>query len=206
MEGFFIWSNYHAASRHCRGYRLYRQRAGAVDPAPPELEVGLDYQREQRRQTAVGRAPRAVGLPADPAGGGYSSARARWTWSFSACRTASRSRRPSRFAANGVRVMDLSADFRLQDRRRLQEMVWQATHGAGAAGVVCVWPVRGESRANSRRTADRQPRLLPTSVNLGLYPLAKAGWLSERVIVDSKSSVSGAGRSLEAALPVCRSQ
>ena len=41
------------------------------------------------------------------------------------------------------------------------------------------------------------PGCYPTSVNLGLYPLAKAGWLSERVIVDSKSAVSGAGRSLK---------
>src|SRR5690606_18669762 len=38
------------------------------------------------------------------------------------------------------------------------------------------------------------PGCYPTSVNLGLYPLAKAGWLGERVIVDSKSGVSGAGR------------
>ncbi len=38
------------------------------------------------------------------------------------------------------------------------------------------------------------PGCYPTSVNLGLYPLAKAGWLSQRVIVDSKSGVSGAGR------------
>ena len=32
-------------------------------------------------------------------------------------------------------------------------------------------------------------------MNLGLYPLAKAGWLGKRVIVDSKSGISGAGRS-----------
>lgn len=41
------------------------------------------------------------------------------------------------------------------------------------------------------------PGCYPTSVNLGLYPLAKAGWLGDRVIVDSKSGVSGAGRKPE---------
>ncbi len=44
------------------------------------------------------------------------------------------------------------------------------------------------------RTLIANPGCYPTSVNLGLYPLAHAGWLSERVIVDSKSGVSGAGR------------
>ena len=38
------------------------------------------------------------------------------------------------------------------------------------------------------------PGCYPTSVNLGLYPLAKVGWLGNRVIVDSKSGVTGAGR------------
>src|SRR5690606_10325405 len=38
------------------------------------------------------------------------------------------------------------------------------------------------------------PGCYPTTVNLGLYPLAKAGWLGDRVIVDSKSGISGAGR------------
>jgi N-acetyl-gamma-glutamyl-phosphate reductase len=38
------------------------------------------------------------------------------------------------------------------------------------------------------------PGCYPTSVNLALYPLARAGWLPPRVIVDSKSGISGAGR------------
>ena len=40
------------------------------------------------------------------------------------------------------------------------------------------------------------PGCYPTSVNLGLWPLAQAGVLGPRVIVDSKSGVSGAGRTL----------
>jgi N-acetyl-gamma-glutamyl-phosphate reductase len=38
------------------------------------------------------------------------------------------------------------------------------------------------------------PGCYPTSVILGLAPLARAGWLHGQVIADSKSGVSGAGR------------
>ena len=47
------------------------------------------------------------------------------------------------------------------------------------------------------------PGCYPTSVNLALYPLAKAGWLAPHIIVDSKSGVSGAGRSAKVATLYC---
>jgi N-acetyl-gamma-glutamyl-phosphate reductase len=40
------------------------------------------------------------------------------------------------------------------------------------------------------------PGCYPTSVNLGLWPLAQAGVLGPHIIADSKSGVSGAGRKL----------
>ena len=38
------------------------------------------------------------------------------------------------------------------------------------------------------------PGCYPTSIILGLAPLARAGWLAGTIIADSKSGVSGAGR------------
>jgi len=40
------------------------------------------------------------------------------------------------------------------------------------------------------------PGCYPTTVNLGLWPLARAGVLGPRIIADAKSGVSGAGRKL----------
>ncbi len=95
----------------------------------------------------------------------------------------------------GVKVIDLSADFRLHDPAayeqwyghphrhldRLAEAVYglPELHRAAIAGASLV--------AN--------PGCYPTSVILGLAPPARAGWLSGAVIADSKSGISGAGRS-----------
>ena len=48
----------------------------------------------------------------------------------------------------------------------------------------------------SRTNLVANPGCYPTSIILGLAPLARAGWLHGTVIADSKSGVSGAGRSL----------
>lgn len=98
------------------------------------------------------------------------------------------------FHAAGVLVIDLSADFRLADAQTytrwygvphtVTELLPQARYG------LC--EIYRDDLPGARLVA--VPGCYPTSVNLGLYPLAKAGWLSEKVIVDSKSGVSGAGR------------
>lgn len=102
-----------------------------------------------------------------------------------------------RFAEAGIRVIDLSADFRLHDpaayqrwyghEHTAQQLLQQFVYG------LC--EVNREQLRGARLIAN--PGCYPTSVNLGLYPLAKAGWLNQHVIVDSKSSVSGAGRSVK---------
>ncbi len=102
-----------------------------------------------------------------------------------------------RFAQTGVRVVDLSADFRLADAGAYERWYGQR-HTAPellAAFVYGLCEVNRDRLRGAQLIAN--PGCYPTSVNLGLYPLAKAGWLDERVIVDSKSSVSGAGRSLK---------
>jgi N-acetyl-gamma-glutamyl-phosphate reductase len=100
-----------------------------------------------------------------------------------------------RFIATGVIVIDLSADFRLANATSYRRW-YGKEHSApelldGFVYGLC--EVNREQLRGARRIAN--PGCYPTSVNLGLYPLARAGWLGDHVIVDSKSSVSGAGRS-----------
>ncbi|MCB9147419.1 MAG: N-acetyl-gamma-glutamyl-phosphate reductase [Caldilineaceae bacterium] len=98
------------------------------------------------------------------------------------------------FVEAGVLAIDLSADFRLIDSA-IYEKWYQTTHTAPELlnqFVYGLCEVYREQIRNARLIAN--PGCYPTSVNLGLYPLAKAGWLGERVIVDSKSGISGAGR------------
>jgi N-acetyl-gamma-glutamyl-phosphate reductase len=104
-----------------------------------------------------------------------------------------------RFQEAGVRVVDLSADFRLTDQK-IYERWYKTQHTAPellSQFVYGLCEVYREQIAGADLIAN--PGCYPTSVNLGLYPLAKAGWLSKQVIVDSKSGVSGAGR--KAAMP-----
>ncbi len=99
-----------------------------------------------------------------------------------------------RFAEAGVMVVDLSADFRLKDAE-IYTRWYHEKHTAPELLESFVYGLCEINRAQlpgSRRIA--VPGCYPTSVNLGLYPLAKAGWLGEKLIVDSKSGVSGAGR------------
>ena len=99
-----------------------------------------------------------------------------------------------RFYGAGVRVIDLSADFRLKDVD-----VYKRWYGIDHTAVELCAEARYGLCELYRSELDgaqliANPGCYPTSVNLGLYPLAKAGWLGERVIIDSMSGVSGAGR------------
>ena len=100
----------------------------------------------------------------------------------------------SRFYASGVRVIDLSADFRLKDVHAYKR--WYGIEHS--APELCAEARYGLCELYRSELPGAQlianPGCYPTSVNLGLYPLAKAGWLGERVVVDSKSGITGAGR------------
>jgi N-acetyl-gamma-glutamyl-phosphate reductase len=99
-----------------------------------------------------------------------------------------------RFYAAGVQVVDLSADFRLTDAQ-IYKRWYQEDHTAPELLNEATYGLCEVNRAQLKGSQlIAVPGCYPTSVNLGLYPLAKAGWLGERVIVDSKSGVSGAGR------------
>jgi N-acetyl-gamma-glutamyl-phosphate reductase len=94
----------------------------------------------------------------------------------------------------GVRVVDLSADFRLRDRDTYED--WYGPHGAPAlfgAGVYGLTELYREDVAGADLVAN--PGCYPTAALLGLAPLARAGAIGD-VVIDAKSGVSGAGRSL----------
>ncbi len=94
-----------------------------------------------------------------------------------------------------VKVIDLSADFRLLDAAVYEQWYGHPHHHTDllAEAVYGLPELHRVEIAHASLVAN--PGCYPTSVILGLAPLAQAGWLTGTVIVDSKSGVSGAGRS-----------
>jgi N-acetyl-gamma-glutamyl-phosphate reductase len=92
----------------------------------------------------------------------------------------------------GVRVVDLSADFRLHDRAVYED--WYGEHGAPALLGDAVYGLPELHRAQiAGADLVANPGCYPTAAILALAPLARAGLL-EDVVIDAKSGVSGAGR------------
>ena len=92
----------------------------------------------------------------------------------------------------GVRVVDLSADFRLADRGVYED--WYGKHGAPdlfGSGVYGLPELHREAIAGADLVAN--PGCYPTASLLALAPLARAGLIGD-VVIDAKSGVSGAGR------------
>jgi N-acetyl-gamma-glutamyl-phosphate reductase len=92
-----------------------------------------------------------------------------------------------------VKVVDLSADFRLRDVGTYEE--WYKPHPAPhliAEAAYGLPELYREQIADSELVAN--PGCYPTATVLALAPLARAGLLAD-VVVDAKSGVSGAGRS-----------
>jgi N-acetyl-gamma-glutamyl-phosphate reductase len=92
----------------------------------------------------------------------------------------------------GVRVIDLSADFRLHDLATYED--WYGEHGAPAHLPDAVYGLPELHRAQiARADLVANPGCYPTAAILALAPLARAGALGD-VVIDAKSGVSGAGR------------
>ena len=92
----------------------------------------------------------------------------------------------------GVKVVDLSADFRLRDPQVYGE--WYGEHGAPGLfghGVYGLPELYREQIAEAHLVAG--PGCYPTAAILGLAPLARAGLIDD-LVFDAKSGVSGAGR------------
>src|SRR5436309_8305616 len=95
----------------------------------------------------------------------------------------------------GIRVVDLSADYRLRDAKVYQEWYKEAHHDAAnlAHTVYGLPEVYGARIDGAKLVAN--PGCYPQTAILGLAPLVANDLIElSGIIVDSKSGVSGAGR------------
>lgn len=103
-----------------------------------------------------------------------------------------------------VRIVDLSADFRLRDEASYAEWYGHA-HQASALQKKAVYGLTEHYRdqvKTARLVAN--PGCYPTSALLPLIPLLKNKTISaDGIIIDAKSGVSGAGRSVKRNLLFC---
>jgi N-acetyl-gamma-glutamyl-phosphate reductase len=98
----------------------------------------------------------------------------------------------SELLARGVRVVDLSADFRLRDPAVYAE--WYREHPTPELIDEAVYglpELYREQLRGARLVAN--PGCYPTAAILSLAPLARTGLIAD-VVIDAKSGVSGAGR------------
>lgn len=107
------------------------------------------------------------------------------------------------FLAAGKKVVDLSADFRLDDAQVYE--AWYQPHCAQEFLAEAVYGLPEINRAQikgARLIAN--PGCYPTSIILGLAPLLKNGLIDPATIIaDSKSGTSGAGRGASVATLYC---
>ncbi|MBI4296653.1 MAG: N-acetyl-gamma-glutamyl-phosphate reductase [Chloroflexi bacterium] len=94
----------------------------------------------------------------------------------------------------GIKVVDISADFRLKDASLYQS--WYGfTHPAPDLLQQAVFGLPELHRAQIKSAAIiANPGCYPTSAILALAPAIKEGLIEPDIIIDSKSGVSGAGR------------
>ena len=97
---------------------------------------------------------------------------------------------------HGIKVVDISADFRLKDATEYLRW-YDFTHPAPQLLKQAVYGLTELYRsqvASAQLVAN--PGCYPTGAILALAPVVKAGLIEPDIIIDSKSGVSGAGRSL----------
>ncbi len=107
------------------------------------------------------------------------------------------------FLDAGLKVVDLSADFRIRNRETYEK--WYQEHSAPdllSEAVYGLPELYREKIAQARLAAN--PGCYPTSSILPLAPLLKSGTVSpDGIIIDSKSGTSGAGRGASVATLFC---
>ena len=101
----------------------------------------------------------------------------------------------------GVRIVDLAADFRLQDPQ-LFERWYKMPHACPDLLREAVYGIPEVNREAIRKARIvGNPGCYPTAVQLGFLPLLEAGLVdTQHLIADCKSGVSGAGRKAELSL------
>jgi N-acetyl-gamma-glutamyl-phosphate reductase len=98
----------------------------------------------------------------------------------------------------GVRVIDLSADFRIKDVAEWERW-YKVKHAAPelVGDAIYGLPELNRERIRGARLV-ANPGCYPTATQLGFLPLVEAGVVDvEHLIADAKSGVSGAGRKAE---------
>ena len=100
------------------------------------------------------------------------------------------------FARDGVKVVDISADFRLHDPD--EYALWYgAEHPAPDLLETSVYGLTELDREGiSSAQLVANPGCYPTAALLALAPVVEKGLIREQIVVDCKSGVSGAGRGL----------
>lgn len=103
--------------------------------------------------------------------------------------------------AAGVKIIDLAADFRLKDAKVFEKW-YGIPHTCTDILAEAVYGLPEINRAAIRSArVVANPGCYPTTMQLGLYPLLKAGVIdASHIIADCKSGVSGAGRKAEVAM------
>ncbi len=95
----------------------------------------------------------------------------------------------------GVRVVDLSADFRLSSLP-----IYEQWYGEHPRPDLLAEAVYGLTELHRARIAEARivanPGCYPTASVLGLAPLARAGLIAD-VVIDAKQGISGAGRAFD---------
>jgi N-acetyl-gamma-glutamyl-phosphate reductase len=96
----------------------------------------------------------------------------------------------------GTKVIDISADFRLRDRAIYEQ--WYGAHPAPDFLPLAVYglPELHREEIRSARLVGN-PGCYPIASILALAPALRAGIVAPRVLIDAKSGVSGAGRTLK---------
>jgi N-acetyl-gamma-glutamyl-phosphate reductase len=100
--------------------------------------------------------------------------------------------------AAGVKVIDLAADFRLKDPVTFEKW-YKMPHSAPELLEEAVYGLPELNHEDIRKARlIANPGCYPTTMQLGFYPLLKAGIIDAgNLIADAKSGVSGAGRKAE---------
>ncbi|MBK6560982.1 N-acetyl-gamma-glutamyl-phosphate reductase [Candidatus Amarobacter glycogenicus] len=115
---------------------------------------------------------------------------------FSALPTAESAKACAPFVRAGTKVVDIAADFRLKEPGAFEH--WMSGGNPHPAPELLAQAVYGLPELNRDRIAGANlvanPGCYPAAAILALAPAVAAGLVSDPVVVDAKSGISGAGR------------
>lgn len=99
----------------------------------------------------------------------------------------------ARFAEKGIKVIDLSADFRIKDPADYRKW-YNKEHAYAGLLKEAVYGLPELYRKDIKKARIiANPGCYPTSILLGLIPYIKGGSGVESIIIDAKTGISGAG-------------